>query len=181
MASASRSCGVMCGLDCFWCAFDHSCSYHMETWWISPSPTNLPTVDLRGQGQDDEDIGGLPRKHNTVSTSIFTFLYCECGPSKTYIQWMHVKDFSNSVVARQHFACSPWSYKCDFNPPENSGFLFHATKCSEERESSCAEVYHFIVSYLMTKSCDPLVDMWARSRALPWFHIVVWASQFYVT
>jgi hypothetical protein len=54
----------------------------------------------------------------------------------------------------------PWSYKCDYNPQRIPAFIFHATCKSPDPQGSegfCEEVY-YPISYLTTRSCDPLED-----------------------
>lgn len=56
----------------------------------------------------------------------------------------------------------PWRYKCDYNPQRIPAFIFHASCESPNPQGSewdgfCEEVY-YPISYLMTRSCDPLED-----------------------
>ena len=57
----------------------------------------------------------------------------------------------------------PWRYKCDYDPQRIPAFIFHASCESPNPQGSewdgefCEEVY-YPVSYLKTKSCDPLDD-----------------------
>ena len=60
----------------------------------------------------------------------------------------------------------PWRYECDYNPQRIPAFIFHAS-CKNpdptpnpqgnEWDGFCKEVY-YPISYLTTRSCDPLQD-----------------------
>ena len=56
----------------------------------------------------------------------------------------------------------PWRYKCDYNPQRIPAFIFHAsceraTPQGDQWRGVCAEVY-YPISYLETRSCDPLQE-----------------------
>ena len=56
-------------------------------------------------------------------------------------------------------AC-PWQYKCDYNPQRIPPFIFHAS-CNNvipqgNHQNGFCEEIHYPVSYILTRSCDPL-------------------------